>query len=147
MSDPYSFNIEIRPPGMDFYNIYFDNFGGCALSGTAFVYIRGRGVPNPINPQKPSMFLFLSNDIVDIDGSLSGVNKHTKLIIEKVTPGPNFTLYYKYTLYNYAKKQNDVSKTDPLGVMNNTCSHEWKHYQGLLDSYNYCAKCDVKDKQ
>jgi len=25
-----------------------------------------------------------------------------------------------------------------------TCSHEWKHYQGLMETYDFCSKCDVK---
>lgn len=25
------------------------------------------------------------------------------------------------------------------------CKHEWKAYQGLVESYNYCTKCDKKD--
>ena len=24
------------------------------------------------------------------------------------------------------------------------CSHEWKLYVGLVDSYEYCTKCDIK---
>lgn len=28
----------------------------------------------------------------------------------------------------------------------NFCQHEWKQYQGLSEVYNYCTKCDEKQK-
>lgn len=25
-----------------------------------------------------------------------------------------------------------------------TCSHEWKTYNGFIETYDFCTKCDVK---
>jgi len=27
------------------------------------------------------------------------------------------------------------------------CAHVWKHYQGLLNSFDFCEKCDIKKKE
>jgi hypothetical protein len=27
------------------------------------------------------------------------------------------------------------------------CIHDWVKYEGFTEMYNYCSKCDLKDKQ
>jgi hypothetical protein len=38
-------------------------------------------------------------------------------------------------------EQNTAIKTS--GV----CAHSWKQYQGLIESYQYCIKCDKKENE
>ena len=27
------------------------------------------------------------------------------------------------------------------------CKHDWKHYRGIMEEYDYCTKCDTKRNQ
>jgi len=35
-------------------------------------------------------------------------------------------------------------KTPVIGGLKATCNHQWKQYQGLTDSFEYCTVCDAK---
>lgn len=33
-----------------------------------------------------------------------------------------------------------------VSIESKECIHDWKTYQGLIESYQYCTKCDSKNK-
>ena len=40
----------------------------------------------------------------------------------------------------------ELLPTLPFGsvTVNSSCEHEWTFYEGFIDQYEYCTKCDVK---
>lgn len=146
MNNSCSLNIQLSIPKTDVYLISF--FKNTNMSGSLYFYKRGQGVPQLLDTQTYLAASLKSGDIIEIFGNLKGVEEETKLQVRQIQALPH-EYSITYNLYDFVKKDND-SKTwleytpDFLAT---TCSHEWKHYQGLLDSYNYCVKCDMKDKQ
>lgn len=159
MSYSCAVDIQLFVPKTSVY--CFSLLNNLTLLGDLFIYIRGHGRPQQmINIDKPySMHLNLhAGDVVEISGTLDGVQKDTKL---KVDEG---IYVFTYNFYDFVKKDNN-SITQPIttddvnkifqyailkmyeGVTKVECAHDWKEYIGFTERYNYCTKCDTKENQ
>lgn len=138
MNNSCYFNVELFIPKTGTYVISFEHWGPQALNGSAYLYVRGKGFPQQLDTNLNTGVYLNQHDIVEIFGELKGVEQETRMYVKGTTP---LTYNISYCLYHFVKKDNhSVLKNESV------CSHEWKLYQGLFDSYNYCVKCDVKDK-
>lgn len=43
-------------------------------------------------------------------------------------------------------KTNYLDDKVPVELEKTPCTHTWANYNGLIESYRYCTKCDTKDK-
>lgn len=48
---------------------------------------------------------------------------------------------YSFTAVEYVDSLFGNSLDDSY---NNFCDHSWTNYQGLLESFKFCSKCDIK---
>lgn len=70
------------------------------------------------------------NRIVEDDRSLA------HRIRDVACPNPKKELYKTY--------KESLKSEDCLLGPKTGCSHEWKTYNGLMNSFDYCSKCDEK---
>lgn len=55
--------------------------------------------------------------------------------------------YYSKTPRTATEAVMNTSDSDwkqPISESASSCFHVWKHYMGLMDSFDYCEKCNVK---
>lgn len=54
---------------------------------------------------------------------------------------------YAYILDNYSPPGNGFIPKVSIVEIDKTCYHSWKHYQGILEAYDFCEFCDEKRKK
>jgi hypothetical protein len=74
--------------------------------------------------------------------NLNGSYKiNTQITFSKV----NIMINYQKEINKLNEKITEAQKELSIPkILINQCIHEWKHYEGLTKSYEYCVKCDEK---
>jgi len=105
--------------------------------GTLYYYIRGKGVPKELalTSGDSNIILLGQYDTLDMYGQVSGDIDVCKISVKKMD---SHAPAYIYVSGPQLKLDNGSN------LPTNECAHEWKHYLGIFDSYNYCVKCDKK---
>jgi len=86
--------------------------------------------PDEIQINPASDFVTKNNMV---NGSLENLltGKKIKFTLEELIPVGMCYFYYKRL---------EIPTTPAWGG----CAHEWSHYEGLMTSFDFCTKCDIK---